>query len=150
MHLIGWQNTWEQAPGVPATPFPALMAGETPGRVPVYTALAHPITPGTEPPGVKIPPSRVMATQAPSQHIENAESVQSADAEQWTRQRSGIDGASSHVTVKDIAADTQLEQWTSTSRCTSHSRQELPDTYSYPCHAQKASTTHRWCVTAAK
>ena len=94
------------------------MAGETPGRVPVYTALAHPITPGTEPPGVKIPPSRVMATQAPSQHIENAESVQTADEEQWTRQRSGIDGASSHVTVKDIAADTQLEQWTSTSRCT--------------------------------
>ena len=22
MHLIGWQNTWEQAPGVPATPSP--------------------------------------------------------------------------------------------------------------------------------
>ena len=20
MHLIGWQNTWKQAPGVPATP----------------------------------------------------------------------------------------------------------------------------------
>ena len=39
MHLIGWQNTWEQAPGVPTTPSPALMAGETPGRVPVYTAL---------------------------------------------------------------------------------------------------------------
>ena len=29
MHLIGWQNTWEQAPGVPATPSPALMAGAT-------------------------------------------------------------------------------------------------------------------------
>ena len=45
MHLIGWQNTWEQAPGVPATPSPPLMAGETPGRVPVYTALALPVTP---------------------------------------------------------------------------------------------------------
>ena len=22
MQLIGWQNTWEQAPGVPATPSP--------------------------------------------------------------------------------------------------------------------------------
>ena len=22
MHLTGWQNTWEQAPGVPATPSP--------------------------------------------------------------------------------------------------------------------------------
>ena len=22
MHLIGWQNTWERAPGVPATPSP--------------------------------------------------------------------------------------------------------------------------------
>ena len=22
MHLIGWQNTWEQAPGVPTTPSP--------------------------------------------------------------------------------------------------------------------------------
>ena len=22
MHLIGWQNAWEQAPGVPATPSP--------------------------------------------------------------------------------------------------------------------------------
>ena len=30
----------------PRHPFPALMAGETPGRVPVYTALkTHPITP---------------------------------------------------------------------------------------------------------
>ena len=29
----------------PRHPFPALMAGETPGRVPVYTALAHPVTP---------------------------------------------------------------------------------------------------------
>ena len=46
MHLIGWQNTWEQAPGVPRHPFPALMAGETPGRVPVYTALeTQPIMP---------------------------------------------------------------------------------------------------------
>ena len=27
MHLIGWQNTWEQAPGV-RHPFPALMAGD--------------------------------------------------------------------------------------------------------------------------
>ena len=25
--------------------FPALMAGETPGRVPMYTALTHPVTP---------------------------------------------------------------------------------------------------------
>ena len=39
MHLIGRQNTWEQAPGVPANPFPALMAGVNPGRVPVHTAL---------------------------------------------------------------------------------------------------------------
>ena len=45
-HLIGWQNTWEQAPGVPATPSPPLMAGVTPGRVPVYTALkTHPVKP---------------------------------------------------------------------------------------------------------
>ena len=28
MHLIGWQNTWEQAPGRPRHPFPAQMAGE--------------------------------------------------------------------------------------------------------------------------
>ena len=28
----------------PRQPFPALMAGETPGRVPVYTALTHPVT----------------------------------------------------------------------------------------------------------
>ena len=34
VQLIGWQNTWEQAPGVPAT-----MAGVSPGRVPVHTAL---------------------------------------------------------------------------------------------------------------
>ena len=39
VQLIGWQNTWEQAPGVPATPFSALMAGVNPGRVPVHTAL---------------------------------------------------------------------------------------------------------------
>ena len=38
MHLIGWQNTWEQAPGVPAT-LPRPDGGETPGRAPVYTAL---------------------------------------------------------------------------------------------------------------
>ena len=38
MHLIGWQNTWEQAPGVPATPSPPYWRGN-PGRVPVYTAL---------------------------------------------------------------------------------------------------------------
>ena len=39
---IGWQNTWEQARR-PRHPFPALMAGVNPGRVPVYTALpAHP------------------------------------------------------------------------------------------------------------
>ena len=31
----------------PRHPFPALMAGETPGRVLVYTALTHPVTPGT-------------------------------------------------------------------------------------------------------
>ena len=36
VQLIGWQNTWEQAPGVPN-------GGLNPGRVPVYTALpAHP------------------------------------------------------------------------------------------------------------
>ena len=29
----------------PRNPFPAQMAGVTPGRVPVYTALAHPVTP---------------------------------------------------------------------------------------------------------
>ena len=29
----------------PRHPFPALMAGEPPGRVPVYTALTHPVTP---------------------------------------------------------------------------------------------------------
>ena len=30
----------------PRHPFPALMAGETPGRVPVYTVLkTHPVTP---------------------------------------------------------------------------------------------------------
>ena len=30
----------------PRHPFPALMAGETPGRVPVYTALkTHPVMP---------------------------------------------------------------------------------------------------------
>ena len=28
----------------PRHPFPALMAGETPGRVPVYTALPQPVT----------------------------------------------------------------------------------------------------------
>ena len=28
----------------------------------------------------------------------------------------------------------------------SHSRLELPQACSYPCHAQKAGTTHRWCV----
>ena len=28
MQLIGWQNTWEQAPGVPRHPFPTLMAGQ--------------------------------------------------------------------------------------------------------------------------
>ena len=39
MQLIRWQNTWEQAPGVPRHSFPALMAGVNPGRVPVYTAL---------------------------------------------------------------------------------------------------------------
>ena len=27
MHLIGWQNTWEQAPGVPATPSPPRWRG---------------------------------------------------------------------------------------------------------------------------
>ena len=26
MHLIGWQNAWERAPGRPRHPFPALMA----------------------------------------------------------------------------------------------------------------------------
>ena len=34
----------------PRHPFPALMAGETPGRVPVYTALkTHPVNPRTAP-----------------------------------------------------------------------------------------------------
>ena len=28
MHLIGWQNTWEQAPGVPATPSPPRWRGK--------------------------------------------------------------------------------------------------------------------------
>ena len=38
MHLIGWQNTWEQTPGVTTTPSPPWWRGN-PGRVPVYTAL---------------------------------------------------------------------------------------------------------------
>ena len=49
VQLIGWQNTWEQAPGVPANPFPALMAGGDPGRVPVYTVLKRPTTTITAP-----------------------------------------------------------------------------------------------------
>ena len=42
VQLIGWQNTWEQAPGVLAIPSPALMAlmaRVSPGRVPVHTTL---------------------------------------------------------------------------------------------------------------
>ena len=41
VQLIGWQNTWEQAPGVPATPSRPDGRGD-PGRVPVYTALKRP------------------------------------------------------------------------------------------------------------
>ena len=129
----------------PRHPFPALMAGETPGRVPVYLALKKPPHhAGNRTPGVKLQPSHDMATQAPSQHIENAESGR------LPTQSSGHDGRVASmvlhvkVTVKDIAAEIQLEQWTSTSCCTSHSRQELPDTCSYPCHAQ-TGTTNRWC-----
>ena len=48
---------------------------------------------------------------------------------------SGIDGA----TVK-------VSAWTRTSHCTSHSKLELPEACSYPCHAQKAGITHRWSV----
>ena len=29
VQLIGWQNTWEQAPGVPATPSPPKWRGST-------------------------------------------------------------------------------------------------------------------------
>ena len=41
MHLIGWQNTRESDSRRPRHPFPALMAGVTPGRVPVHTALKN-------------------------------------------------------------------------------------------------------------
>ena len=38
MHLIGWQNAWEQAPGVPA-PSPPGWRGSKPDPVPVHRAL---------------------------------------------------------------------------------------------------------------
>ena len=37
----GGRTPGSQAPGVPATPFSALMAGVSPGRVPVHTALKN-------------------------------------------------------------------------------------------------------------
>ena len=108
----------------------------TPGPAPVCRALkTHPVTPRTAPSGVKLPPSHDMATQEPAQHIGVAESVQSADAE--------------HVDTTAAVASKVLpvKPWTRTSSYTSHSRLELPKACSYPCHAQKAGTTHRWCVT---
>ena len=42
-YKFGWQNTWESDSRRPGHPFPALVAGVSPGRVPVHTALKrHP------------------------------------------------------------------------------------------------------------
>ena len=120
----------------PRHPFPTLMAGETPGRVPVYTALAHHVKPRTVPSGVKNHHHTNGDASTLAAHRRRRASA-SADAEQWTRRQSGIDGAS-------CQRDCEGHRRTSTSRCTSHSRQEMPDTCSYPCHAQ-TGTTNRWC-----
>ena len=47
MHALNWVAEHLGASSRrPRHPFPALMAGETPGRVPVYTALkSHPVMP---------------------------------------------------------------------------------------------------------
>ena len=72
----------------PRHPFSALMAGEPPGRVPVYTALykTHPVTPWTAPSGVKLPPSHDMATQAPALHMKSQSQCSLPTQSTWTRQ----------------------------------------------------------------
>ena len=46
MQLIQVAERLKASSRRPRHPFPALMAGETPGRAPVYTALkTHPVTP---------------------------------------------------------------------------------------------------------
>ena len=131
----------------PHPPFPALMAGETPGRVPVYTALAHPITPGTEPSGVKLSTiTRHGDASTLAAHRKRRVSAvcrrravdTTAEWHRWCFM--------SKWTVKDIAADTQLEPWTPHPAKLPTRDWNCQRACSYPCHAQKTSATHRWCV----
>ena len=87
MHLIGWQNTWEQAPGVPP-PLPRPDGGGNPWPC---TCVHGPTS-------------------------------------------------SRHARSSTIGSETS----TRTSRCTS-TRDWNCQACSYPCQAQKAGTTERWC-----
>ena len=96
-------------------------------------------------------PSHDMATQAPELHIGAEESKQSADAEH-------VDPTAAVATmvlptketVKDIAAGSTAGAMDPHVPLNFPLKTGTAKACSFPCHAQKAGTTQRWCVTRCK
>ena len=138
------------------------MAGETPGRVPVYTALPHPVTPRAT--TAKTSQFSARLDHDPDGHVTVQIHLQLQTATPALQHKPGIAivvGANNVVAAVPIIEHADMDTtaamasmvlpvkvpaWTRTSHWTSHSKQELPEACSYPCHALEAGITQRWSV----